>query len=132
MSAEVDVRTWLTGTASVLASSAVFIGKTRPAGGAIPSKSIWIATMGGWQPRDVIGGVSTAEFTRTVQVRIRSAANDYAGGAALADAAHQRMHRGAIPGYLSVVCWHSAPMYIGLDDQEENEWSFWTNLWSEG
>jgi hypothetical protein len=131
MSAEVDVRTWLTGTASVLASSAVFIGKTRPTGGAIPSKSIWIITIGGWQPRDVIGGVSEPLLTTTLQIRVRSAPGDYAGGAALSAAVFNAMHRGAIPGYLTVVAWHSAAMYIGLDDQEEHEWSAYYNLLSQ-
>lgn len=132
MSVEVDVRSFLTGTASVLASSAVFCGRVRPAVGSIPSKSVWISGAGGWAPQDVFSGVSTTMFTRTVSVIVRGTAQDYAGGLALAEAVHQRLHRGAVSGYLWVACMNSAPLYMGLDDQEQPSWNMLVNLAKKG
>jgi hypothetical protein len=132
MNAELDTRTWLTGTASVTASSAVFLGKVRPSGDGIPHLSVWITTIGGWQPQEVMGTASTTYYTRTVQIRIRGNPNDYGTALALAQAIHGKMQRAAIPGYVRVTCPQSAPMYLGQDDQERDELSFWCNLESHG
>lgn len=132
MSLEVDFRAALIGTASVLASSAVFCGRVRPSVGAIPAKSIWISGAGGWAPQDVFSGISTTMFTRTVSVIVRGAAQDYAGGLALAEAVHARMHRFALPGYLWVAAVSSAPSYMGLDDQEQPAWVMYFNACSKG
>lgn len=132
MSLEVDLRTFLTGTASVLASSAVFCGRVRPAVGVIPAKSVWVSGAGGWAPQDVFSGISTTMFTRTASVIVRGTAQDYAGGLTLALDVHQRLHRGAVSGYLWVACMQSAPSYMGLDDQEQPSWNILVNACSKG
>lgn len=132
MSVEVDVRSFLTSTASVIASSAVFCGRVRPAVGAVPAKSVWISGAGGWAPQDVFSGISTTMFTRTVSVIVRGTPQDYAGGLTLALDVHQRLHRGAVSGYLWVAAMQSAPAYMGLDDQECPSWNLLVNLAKKG
>lgn len=54
----------------------------------------------------------------TVQVRIRSAAGDQAGGITLARAVWTALHRAALSGYISCECRDAQPVSMGRDDTE--------------
>lgn len=59
----------------------------------------------------------------SVQVRVRSNVNDFAGGQQKARAVWSALQRAVLAGYMSITARESEPVYLGQDDTEHHEWS---------
>lgn len=94
---------------------------------------MFLHTSGGLNPNEYMTGTQGLSTYRRadVKVRVRSAPNDYATGSALAEdtwtsfqAPSSASLSTASTTYCRVTCFESAPIYMGLNDVEQDEWAF--------
>ena len=119
-------------TSSVLATAGIgltvganlFRGPVRPQSATIPHKAVFCLTTGGPAPltHDIKNGGPDIK-RGAVQVRVRSDVGKFEAGQLLATNAWNALQRAEAPGYMSITCRESAPVYLGLDDTEHHEWT---------
>lgn len=86
--------------------------------GAVPDRCVFVLPTGGFQGVAFVdGGQRTGEDRPTVQITVRSSVQDYDDGAALADAVAQAIEMNPPPGWFDARLMHSAPTYLGEDEQ---------------
>ena len=114
-------------------ASNTFIGPVRKAGPFIPDQAIFIRTQGGLNPNEYLDGRNGVSTYRIVdaKVRVRSPVNQYDTGSTLAESAWRSMQACSVASlstastqYVRVTCFESAPYYLGINDQEQDEWEF--------
>ena len=107
----------------------MFTGPVRPAQQpGIPALCLFVTQLGGARaPSHTLSGGAELSFVE-IQIRVRSAADDYAGGQAFADAAYLAAHNAALTGYVSCHSQYSEPMYIGQVEQGCHGWSIVVEL----
>jgi Bacteriophage minor capsid protein len=111
----------------------VFDGPVRAADALVPQEAIFVLPTGGF---DSIPERTTAAHlvnpaipptelvSPTIQVRIRSACDDYTGGYAIARAVRSALHRYIPSGFLECRVREAHPIYLGRDSLGCHEWSF--------
>lgn len=103
----------------------VFIGPVRPAAPpAVPHQAIFVLETGGPAPTPYMDGSTTAWRRCRVNIRNRSAPNDYAGGRVSASSIWSRFQQSTsvTGGWVRVTCQQSQPMYLGQDAFGCHEW----------
>jgi hypothetical protein len=135
MSVELDVRTFLAITVASTSSGMFFVGpirKTTP--NKLPAPGVFIMEYGGPPPHQFQSGGTQPTYRRTnVQIRVQSPINGYLTGKALADRIWSAMDHpsnatltGISSGsrqYVFVRPLQSAPVYIGQNDTEQDQFS---------
>jgi hypothetical protein len=121
---EVDVAARLAaaGLGLTLATN-LFYGPLRDEGAA-PDQAVTVLLTGSYPWEPDMGGVSAPDLKPlTVQVNVRSAANDYAGGSTLASACAEAIHKQESGA--ANVSWEasSAPTYLGPDNRGRHRWA---------
>lgn len=111
----------------------VFDSPPLPPDDTVPEKVIFCFETGGQAPIPYLGGANPSgsdHNRRLVQIRTRSPKHDYADGVTLARAARDAVHRAVLTGFFGVLARESAPTYLGMNDQDQHEWSNNIELWS--
>lgn len=108
----------------------VFMGPVRPEAAGVPQNAIFCLASGGPAPLPYLGGSAAPSFRQpSVQVRIRSAPNDYAGGLATARAASAALDKAALTDYVACQLRQSEPTYLAQDTQGAHHFSVNVDLW---
>lgn len=128
MSVEIDVRTFLTGTAasqSGCSTSFTFVGPMRPAKGGFPIEAVVIQEYGGPQPYGFLDGRTQTYRQVDVQIRVRGAVGGYAVAKGRAERIWNALNRcsgasvsSATRSYVRIEPLTSGPQFIGEDDTE--------------
>jgi hypothetical protein len=101
----------------------LFYGPLRDEGGA-PDASATVLLTGSYPFEPDLGGQDAPDLKPlTVQINLRSAANDYAGGSTLANAIVEAVHKRETGE--ANISWliQSAPTYLGPDNRGRHRWS---------
>lgn len=101
----------------------LFGGPVRPQGSGVPLASVFALSTGGPVHQPYIGNAHDLTIA-TVQVNVRGAPGDFAGGETLARACLVAIHRAAIAGYAGCIVREPRPTYLGADAGTD------THLWS--
>jgi hypothetical protein len=130
---ETDLRAYLLLRGTTTATN-TFIGpirKARAGAGGLPVQAVFLHTSGGLNPQEYMSSTPGVDTYRRadVKVRIRSAVNDYADGSALAESVWRSLQAPSTASlstgstaYCRVTCFESAPVYLGINDLEQDEW----------
>lgn len=86
--------------------------------------AVALVNTAGQPPIDYLGAGSEPLQQPELQVRVRSAPEDYAQGDAKAREMLGAIHNLPLPGYVSVRCESSAPSYFGPDHLGRHRFSF--------
>lgn len=98
--------------------SNVVRGPARDADELVTNQLINVLPSGGPKPQPYMGAPANENlYTPRVQVMVRSKAEDYAGGEAIARAVRAKLHLAVIAGYVSTMAQESEPNYLGVDDR---------------
>lgn len=110
----------------------LFNGPVRPAGRGVPMRAIFVLPTGG-PGSTLYREDSTLEqmFEGTIQIRIRSAHEDYAGGVQLALDVRTELHCQPPSGWNDLRIRESLPNYLGPDATGCHEWSLNAVAWIE-
>ena len=118
-----DIRTALAGSGlGLVAGTNLFCGPVRAPMPGVPPLAVFVLASGGYGPRPLLGSHTDYRIS-TVQVTVRSAEQDFAGGQSLARSVLIALQRAAITGYASVVMRESEPNYLGQDQDARHLWS---------
>mgnify|MGYP001560790033 CR=1 FL=1 len=142
MTTEADVRVYLmTAGVSGFSSNNIFVGPPRKATGlssaSLSARSMFIMETGGaGEPHEFLDGSSNTYRTAEVQIRIRGLVNDYLNTRVAAEAVWVKMQKVSTSSmgsttsqaYCRIVNITSAPMYLGVDDLERDEFVVNTRL----
>jgi hypothetical protein len=104
----------------------LFIGKMRAADiGGVPDACVSVMTIGGPPPQDYCqGGTHSPQYYQpTLQVMVRSAPRDWAGGDAVARAVFESVNDSPPSAYHGARAQTGAPLYVGEDDEGQHLWS---------
>lgn len=104
------------------AGTNLFRGRVQPAGDFIPARAVFCLLLAGDANVPYLGNTGDWQEQR-VQVRVRAAADDYAGGQSLAAAVIAALHRAALPGFTLALVDTPRAAPIGHDAQGLPEWS---------
>lgn len=134
-----DIATYLAadGTLSLVLGTSVFNGPVRPVSAQIPERAVFCLASGGPAPQAYLDGGAEDERIVTVQIRVRSAPGDFAGGLTLAQGCRDRVHHklaaiaraGSGGTYDDSHVLEDQPNYIGTDGQGCHEWAVNVELW---
>lgn len=97
----------------------VFNGPVRPE----PTRAVFCLVTGGITPEDIVENSGESYHRPRVQIRVRDAQQDFAGGEVFATSVRDAVHLQVPAGYIECRAVESAPMYLGPDDQGRHEWS---------
>lgn len=103
----------------------VFMGPVRdpdPSKG-IPDEATFCLANGGREPMPFLQDGNPCYRWSSVQVRVRSAQNQFAAGQTRARAVREALHISAISGYVAVRVRESEPLYLGQDESGHHHWS---------
>ena len=100
----------------------VIAGPTRETDEVTPNQLINVLQTGGRPPMPYMGFSVNLQVAR-VQVVVRSKAEDFAGGEALARAVRQALHLATPAGYIDVLAQETEPNYLGIDERALHRWS---------
>lgn len=90
----------------------------------VPDLAAFVLVTGGPPPIPYVsGGTGTNTIMSSVQVRVRSAPDDFAGGQAHARLARDRLHEFIISGYVEVRVREAEPLYLAMDEKRRHHWS---------
>lgn len=110
-------------TASVPNVGDVFCGPARRVGNGIPENAVFILEQGGHNPQEYLdGGLSQTYRSNLINVRVRSAPRAYGVGKARADGVWRAFQKATASGYVRITMSNSAPLYMGQDEAECDEW----------
>jgi len=98
-------------------------GPERAAGTGVPAKSVFVLASGGYPPRPFLGPSSTDMRRSTVQITVRSDAQDFDGGQTLVRAVRNAIHKAAVAGYVDIRVRESEPNYLGQDEAARHLWT---------
>jgi len=131
MTPDVDVATYLAAQGFGTIGTDLFHCAPKPPGGGIPDACIFVLDSGGPAPDPYfrVGGASASFYRVGVQVRVRAAVGQSAAGKERARDVLTALHLAAIAGYTAVHAQTSAPLYLGRDDTEHDEWSVNCSVW---
>jgi hypothetical protein len=101
----------------------IFRGPPRAPSAGVPSKAVFCLGTGGYPPRPFVDGSGLCVRQPTVQITIRSDAEDFAGGEALARDVSNAVHMHPPAGYGDVLVRESEPTYLGQDEAGRHLWS---------
>lgn len=87
------------------------------------SPCVAVLNVGGGEPESMLSGERQSVFTPSVQVMVRSSADDFAAGEALARGVIEWCHQRVITGYLSWYSRDSQPAYLGVDSDQRHLWA---------
>jgi len=120
MDPAMDVANYLENQGIGTVSTDIFIGHIRPASQYVPVNSIFVQNTGGYPPQRFLQTVT--ELRRpSVQVLVRW--SSYEAGQAKAEAIYDALESASISGYLDIVADQSAPIFLGLDENNNYGWS---------
>lgn len=117
---EDDVVDFLNGTGSLVDGTNLFRGPVRPAD-RVPDGTVFVMETSGEQPRHY--RASTEVHYPGLQVRVRSAKEQFEAGVTLARLVLETLHRATIAGYLMLEAVTSRPNPLGRDEEGRWEWS---------
>lgn len=101
----------------------VFRGPMRPAGSGVPVAAIFVLLTGGPAREPYLGGASAADHKRVaVQVMVRTASGDYAGGRDLAARVANAVHKSTLAGYVQILA-QSEPLHLQQNASDEHLFS---------
>jgi hypothetical protein len=134
MNVETDLRTYLTTSSGFAISgctpSATYVGPVRKVGGTVPADATFIQVFGGLMPQGFQDGRNQTDRATDVQIRVRGRKDAYLQTFARAEAAWRAVNRAELSlaassgvQYYRVQPLQSAPIYIGQDDQEHDEFT---------
>lgn len=89
----------------------------------IPAQCVFVLASGGYPPGPIKGTSPQDYDISTVQVTVRSAANDFGGGQTLARNVRNRVHKGIVAGYVLLRVREPEPNYIGIDELGSHTWT---------
>lgn len=104
-----------TDAASVTTPANLFHGPPRPHGEGCPIAAVFCLATGGPISDALLNGGTTSHNLATVQVTVRSAPGDFAGGQALARAILDRLDAAALTGWARTEVREPDPTHIGTD-----------------
>lgn len=96
---------------------------TTPESSHIPDECVFVMETGGPAAEAFLGSTSYEDRQNGVQIRVRSAGEDYSGGRTLARAVRDALHHAAVSGYADVSVRASSPDYLGVTEKGHHEWS---------
>lgn len=106
----------------------IFTGPVRPsAQQGIPTQATFVLQLAGVAPSLTLSGGAELAFI-DLQVRVRSAQDQYASGQALAQSCYDGLHAVSLSGYVACLAVSSAPLYIGTDEQGAHGWTITITL----
>jgi len=120
MNPALDIANYLESQGIGTVGTNIFVGPVRPASQYVPINSIFVLGTGGYPPQRVLQ-TSTELKRPSVQVRVRW--SSYEDGQAKAEAVYDTLESAGISGYLDVVADQSSPIPLGLDENNNYEWS---------
>lgn len=85
--------------------------------------ALWVFVTGGREPVPHIDGGRTGDYAPDIQVRVRSGADAWEAGQALARAVRDALHCKPPAGYYDLRAASSEPFFLGQDDSGFFEWS---------
>lgn len=97
---------------------------THSGDGASPQLAVFVLQTGGPPPAPYLGSAGDSWRQARVQVTVRSEADEFSRGEALARALWERAHLGAAAGAVVVLASESEPTYLGRDEHLFHRWSF--------
>lgn len=102
----------------------LFRGPVRPVSSYIPGEAVFCLSVVGFRPLAIIGQ-TLSNYSKQVQIRIRSDKNDYAGGYTLAKSILTTLHFASVTGdnYYDVRVREDEPGYLGVNEDDYHEWS---------
>lgn len=98
----------------------IFVGPAHPDGTGIPVAALFVLPSGGVAPSPYLG-TGTDWHEPSLQVYVRSAVNDYAGGLAKARAVVAALQRATPTGCTLCLVGQTEPVYLGRDGQGSHE-----------
>lgn len=117
--AGLDVATHLQTSALGTLGVDVFAVAEMPQSDTIPAKATFVQVYGGREPEDYLGQAPSGLRFPKVQVTVRADPHDLETAQKVARDAWDALHRVTLAGYLSCRCLQSAPIYLGLNDQQQ-------------
>lgn len=134
MNVETDLRTYLTTSSGFAVSgctaSTTFVGPVRKVGGSVPANAQFIQVFGGLMPQGFQDGRGQTDRATDVQVRVRGGKDQYLQTFSRAENIWRALNRCELSlaasssvQYYRVQMLQSAPIFIGQDDQEHDEFT---------
>jgi len=120
MDPAMDVANYLENQGIGTVNTDIFIGHIRPASQHVPVNSIFVQNTGGRPPQRFLRTKTEIRYP-SVQVLVRW--SSYEAGQAKAEAIYDALESASISGYLDIVADQSAPLYLGLDENNNYGWS---------
>lgn len=116
----------------VILGVSLFLGKVREVSDAIPSRAVFCLTHGGRTPINYIDAAISPQLREPmVQIRVRSHAQDFAGGQALARSVKDAVHDKPPTGYYACRIEQAEPWYLGETQAGEHEFTMDAHLYYE-
>lgn len=103
-------------------ASNLFIGRM-PDTDKTSSPCVAVLNTGGASPQSLLSGERQSVYSASVQVMVRSSADDFAAGEALARGVIEWCHQRVIAGYLSWYSRDSQPALLGPDSDQHLVWA---------
>lgn len=130
-----DVRTHLnTQVGALTAGTNLFDGSSHAVGTGVPAKAVFVLASGGPGAEAYIGSPEERRWPN-VQCVVRSDAEDFAGGEALARLVRDTLHHQTITrtggGSYDGRVMQDEPIYMGPNEARQHEWSVNTELYHE-